>query len=71
MKTLSDREKTVTFDDSDEMARKVFDAVIKWCVENEAFDGCRIMQCDRPQENAAPFLAELADDVVGFRIEWK
>jgi protoporphyrinogen oxidase len=56
---------TVTYDDSPEMQRRVFDHVIAWFHSHGRYSGEGIMQSDPPQETAAPMLGELAD-LIGF-----
>jgi hypothetical protein len=56
---------TVTYDDSPEMQRRVFDHVIAWFHSHGRYSGEGIMQSDPPQETAAPMLAEVAD-LIGF-----
>lgn len=62
---------TVEFDDSQETKNKVFDALINWYCKVQAFTGESIMQSDDPQIEAAPFLSDLADDVIKFDITYK
>jgi hypothetical protein len=57
---------TVTFEDSSEMARKVFDKVIEWYKKHKQFSGEGIMQDDDPIIDAPHFLSDLADEVIKF-----
>ena len=60
----------VTVDDTPEMHKKVFEAVLEWYKHVDAFSGESVMQMDVPQCEAAPFLSDLADDVLEFKTEW-
>lgn len=60
---------TVTYDDSPEMQRKVWDAVMAWFHGHGHYSGEGIMQSDRPPETAAPMLADLAG-MIGFDYQW-
>lgn len=68
---IDDNDRKVTFEDSPELREKVFQAVLKFFKDNDSFSGESIMQMDEPQENAAPFLSDLADDFFKFEVEWK
>jgi len=69
--TIELQDRAVTFENSPEMARKVFDAVIGWFEKHNQFHGEGIMQMDAPQIDAAPFLARLADDIIKFKEDWE
>ena len=59
----------VTFQSGEVTKQKVFDRVIKFCVDNRGFWGESIMQCDNSQINAPEVLAELTDDVLKFDVK--
>ena len=69
MKTLEFEDFVVSFDDSEEMKNKVFEAVINWFVKYEAFCGEIIIQCDMPNMDSPNILAKLADDVIQFDVK--
>ena len=46
--TIDLGDRTVSYDDSPIMARKVFDAVIEWYRNHDQFSGEGIMQMDSP-----------------------
>ena len=61
----------VTFDDSQEMKDKVFDRLIDWYIEQEAFHGECIQQSDRCVMDAPNILSEIADDIIKFDAKWE
>lgn len=61
----------VTWEDDEATRNAVFNRVLDWYVKMESFNGESIMQCDEPQIEAAPLLAELADKFFKFKTEWK
>ncbi len=71
MRTITNDDRTVTFDDSPEMHRRVFDHVVGWYQSHGYYSGEGIMQADKPQETAAEMLAYLADNVIKFQTEWR
>jgi hypothetical protein len=70
MPTIQIGDKRVTYDDSPQTQRRVFEHVINWCLGDGNTHGDGIMQMDRPQETAAPMLAELVDEVIKFEVEY-
>ena len=62
---------TVTYEESEAVRVKVFDAVIAWFAHHEAFDRESIMQMDEPIIDAPRFLGELSENVIEFSVEWK
>lgn len=60
----------VTYDDSPEMAKRVYEHVLAWFHEHGCYVGESIMQCDAPQITAAEMLSELADKVIKFEVEY-
>lgn len=62
----------VTFDDCPEIHKRVFDRLLeRYFLKHDAFCGDTIMQCDNPQIEAAPILAEIVDEVIKFEVEYK
>jgi len=66
MRTIEFEDCIFSFDDSEEMKNKVFEAVIDWFTEQEQFSGECITQCDNAIIDAPNFMAHLADDVIQF-----
>lgn len=60
----------VKYEDSPEMHKKVFDAVIAFCFKHESFAGEVMCQSDDPSIEAVYHLAHIADDVIEFETEW-
>jgi hypothetical protein len=69
-KTECGATRRVTFYDSPEMAKRVYEHVLAWFHEHGCYHGESIMQCDAPQLTAAVMLSELADDVINFDVEY-
>jgi hypothetical protein len=62
----------VTYDASPEMMQAVFRKLIQdFYQKNEAYSGESIMQNDGPQIDASIVLADIADDIIKFKLEWK
>lgn len=59
------------FDESPELKERVYTKVLNFFIAMESFSGESIMQSDHPQLEAAPFLADLADDDFKFDVIWK
>ncbi|MCK5610721.1 hypothetical protein KAR91_53100 [Candidatus Pacearchaeota archaeon] len=60
----------VEFDDSPEMAAKVFKRLIDWYKEHESFCGETIQQRDEPIIDAPNILSLIADDIIKFDVEY-
>ena len=62
---------TVSYDDTPEIHKKVFDYLIReYYSKYGYFSGEGIMQADNPQIYAPQVLSDLADDVIGFKEDW-
>ena len=71
MRIIETDDMLVKFDDSQAIKDAVFEAVINWYKEVEAFSGESIMQNDEPQLTAAEKLAGIADDIIKFDVQYK
>lgn len=60
---------TLVLDDTPEARDKVFNAVLKFFLKQESFNGESIVQNDYVQIEAPEFLAELAE-IFQFKVEW-
>lgn len=60
---------TVEFEDTIELRDRVFEAVLEFYVDYQAFDGDAIMQSDDPQIYAPVVLSEIADDLFRFNVK--
>lgn len=68
--TIYDGDYIVRCERSPEKDAEIVDRLIEWYRQVNAVDGESIMQSDEPQIEAAPFLADLADNVIKFKTEW-
>ncbi len=59
------------FNDSQEIKEKVFQKVLEYFKEHEAFSGESILQSDNPIIEAPHVMAEIADDIIKFKYECK
>ncbi len=60
-----------TYNDDQEAKDAVFASVIEFFKKHETFSGESIMQSDGPLLDAPEYLSSLADDILGFEVEWK
>ena len=60
----------VTYDRTPEKDAEIVDRLLEWYKKVSAVSGECIMQSDTPQLEAAPLLADLADDVFKFETEY-
>jgi len=58
----------LSYENPEKIKDEVFNRVLGWFKEYDAFCGETVMQSDTPQIESAPFLSELADDV--FKFKW-
>lgn len=70
MKSVTRRDQIVTYEDTPEMHKKVFDHLIAWFHSHGHYSGESIMQSDTPQITAPEMLSDLADDVINFETKW-
>jgi len=66
MRTVETENCVVTFPDDQATKDAVFDRVVAFFLEHEAFSGESVMQCDAPQIEGPVMLSELVDDVLKF-----
>lgn len=62
---------TVEYDDSQETKDKAFDKLMEYYIKHEAFDGETIMQSDQCIIEAPEILYEIAENIIGFKINWR
>ena len=60
----------VYYNDSQEVKDKVFEKLLEYFKEYEAFCGDSICQMDNPQIYAPVYLAEIADDIIEFEVDY-
>ena len=70
MKTIITDDYEITYDDSPEMAKAVFDKLIEWYIDTELFSGESICQSDTGNIEAPMILSDIADDVIKFDEKW-
>lgn len=70
MKTIELKYGTVTYDDSQEAMQAVFDRVLKYYFEHESFCGESICQSDNPIIDAPNAMAEIADNILKFDVDY-
>lgn len=61
----------IEYEDTPEMHKKVFDKVLDYFKKHEAFHGEVIMQCDDTIIDAPNVLADIADDIILFKVTSK
>ena len=71
MKTIETDDMIVHYHDSDEIKNAVFNSIIAFFLSMEAFSGESIMQSDAPQLEAPSVMADIADEIIKFDIEYK
>ncbi len=71
MSTFETPDAVVTFKDDEATKQAVFDRVMAFFKEHESFCGESICQCDGPIIDAPNVLADIADDILCFKVEWK
>lgn len=61
---------TVSYQKTPELIEAVFNKVMAYYHKYGAYHGECIMQSDNPQIEAAPLLADIADDLIKFEIKY-
>lgn len=61
----------VTYNDDDATKQAVFDRVMAYFTEHQAFDGESINQRDNPIIDAPNVMSDIADDIIKFVVEYK
>jgi hypothetical protein len=61
----------VSYEETEEIKKKVFDAVMAYFIKHEAFAGEVIMQDDDCQIYASSVFAKIADDIIKFEVTCK
>ena len=71
MAEIQTKDCTATYRDDEETKQAVFEKVIGFFAEYQSFSGESVMQNDDTQINAPALLAEIADEILHFNVEWK
>lgn len=66
-----DGDAEMSFNDTQKLRDEVFETVLNFFLQYECFRGEGIYQSDTPQIEAPGLLADLADKVFKFKVEWK
>lgn len=66
--TIETETYVVSYEDNDEIKQKVFDRVMKYFIKHESFHGECIMQMDNPIIDAPSVMADIADDIMKFKV---
>lgn len=67
---LHSEDLTVTYEDTPEIREKVFNKVIEYYVQNQAFAGEVISQSDDCIIDAPGVLCDIADNILKFDAKW-
>lgn len=59
------------YEDNDNVRNAVFERVMQFFKDHESFSGESIMQSDSPLIDAPNVLAEIADEIMEFKVDWK
>ena len=70
IRTIKRNDVTITFEETEELKQQVYDQVLNFFLEVDAFCGETIMQSDTPQIEAPVFLSDIADDIFKFDVEY-
>lgn len=65
----NEKDYIIEYDDSPEMKEKVFNRIIQYFKKHNSWSGESVMQCDNPQMEAPEVMAEIADDIIKFKVE--
>ena len=71
MLLLESEERIVLVDNSDEVKQKVFDELMKYFMKHDAFSGEVICQSDNCIIEATDVLANIADNIIKFKVNYK
>lgn len=71
MPTIDQAFLRVTYSDDDATKQAVFDRVIAYFKKHDAYSGETIFQMDNPIFNAPSVLADIADNIIKFDVEYK
>lgn len=69
--TVETDEYTLTYDAGPEIQNQLYTKMLGFYKRHHAFSGESVMQCDGPQLEAPELLAEIAEEIFNFDVEWK
>lgn len=62
---------TISYEDTPEIHKKVFDKLIEFYNKHHAWNGETICQSDDPIIHAPELLADIVDDIIQFKVNWE
>jgi hypothetical protein len=71
MPVIQFEEHAVSYDDSQEVRNAVFERLMIYFNEMEAYSGECISQSDKCQENMVELLCNIADKIIKFNVKWE
>ena len=71
MKKIETGDFVCEYDDSESIKNAVFERVVEFFYTHEAFSGEQIIQSDSPTIDAPNVLADIANNIIKFTVEWK
>lgn len=70
MKTIKTDNYVVTIDDSQEVKDAIFERLIKFGLQHDAWTGESIFQSDEPNIDSVSVMCEIFDDIMKSDITW-
>lgn len=70
METIELNGVRVTYPDTPEAHKAVFDHLMTWFHSHQCYSGESVAQSDRATLSSIEMLCDLADDVIGFEVEY-
>lgn len=61
-------EAVISFEDTPEQHKRVFEALVKWCLEKNVSSGLDVVQGDRCQESLPELISDIVDEILCFEI---
>lgn len=71
MPVIQYSDRSVSYDDSQEVKNAVFQKVLDWFNEQEAYSGESIAQSDGCQIAMSELLETIADKIIKFDVKWQ
>ena len=62
---------TVTYQDTPDVRKEVFRKVMEYYIKHQVFNGETILQSDTPKIEAPYTLADIADNILKFEVEYE
>lgn len=71
MSTHETDDRKITYEDSPEAHKAAYDTLLRWFTKHDMYSGECLGQSDTTYVEGPNLLAELADEVFKFQVEWK